>query len=767
MTTLFIAEKPELGRAIADAISTKQSRKDGYILINKQNISTNLASLKTSKQTSIKANQDILITWCFGHLLRLKNPDEYNKELKKWSFDTLPLPIKNMQLKPIEGKTKQVKIIKDLLKQASLIVNAGDPDEEGQLLVDEVLLYLKQNPYAENVKRILINDNTAKAVQKSLVNLKQNIDFKGLNDSAYSRSVADFKYGLNLTRAYTLKARESGNSSVLSVGRVQTPILNLVYTREQEVKNHVKEVFYNLKTDNNFTFNIPKNKLEDKLCKDHDYITQIQQQASSNNDFKITKIELKKEEVSPLLPYNLLELQADANKRYKLKPDHVKDLTQSLREKHKAITYNRSDCQYLTDEHYEQRKEVLKTIKDNLSSFNDIKTLYVNSINQASNKGDTVTLNSSLKSKAFNNANVSAHHAIIPTINNVDISKLSKDELNLYVMIAKRYLIQFLPNRVNEKTKYTAINSTKLEFNATTLKILSLGWQEFYFNKTMQESETEQENQEENSSKYSYKKGDNANFTSFNIAKGETKPKQLYTFATLLKQLTNVTAYVNDNKIKELFKQKDKDKKGESGGIGTPATRDAIIKNLFDRKFLQEQKGKILTTELGAEFLQILPQNAKSVDLTALWAEKQTNIKQGKLSVESFIQEIDNTVTGEIQNIKAIQLNIKPNIEQGKHKCKTCNIQNIVIKGKYGKFETCPKCRTIYKDPNNTTINPNLKLSKHSCPDCKAKNKDGKLIKRPSKKKDKQGKTIYWWGCSNFPSCKFTCFDNGGEPKLN
>ncbi len=717
MTTLFIAEKPELGRAIADAISSNQSKQDGYIKV-----------------------EDSIVTWCFGHLLRLKNPDEYDSNLKKWSFDTLPLPIKSMQLKPIEGKTKQINTVKDLIKQASVIVNAGDPDEEGQLLVDELLLYLKQDPYSSNVKRILINDNTSKAVQKSLANLKPNSEFKGLNDSAYCRSVADYKYGLNLTRAYTLKAKENNNSSVLSVGRVQTPILNLVYTREKEVKSHVKEVFYNLKTDNNFIFNIPKERQEDKLCKDVSYIEEIKQQASSNNDFKITSIEIKKEEVAPLLPYNLLELQADANRRYKLKPDTVKDITQSLREKHKAITYNRSDCQYLTDEHYEQKDEVINSIKSNLDIFSSLE------------------VDTGLKSKAFNNKNVSAHHGIIPTVNNVDTSKLTRDELNIYTLIAKRYLIQFLPNRVNEKTKYTAINNTKLEFNATTSKTLSLGWQEFYFGKEAIDKD-ESKTKEENSQTYSYKQGEPANFSAFNIAKGETKPKTLYTFATLLKQLTNVTPYVKDAKIKALFKEKDKDKKGESGGIGTPATRDAIIKNLFDRNFLQEQKGKIVTTSLGKEFLECLPESAKSVDLTALWAEKQSDIKANKLTTDEFIKEIDLVVESEVETIKNTNLNIKSNQELGKHKCKTCNVQNVVKTGKYGKFETCPKCRTIYKDENKTKA----EVSNHSCPSCK----EGKLIRRPSKKKNKQGKTIYWWGCSDFAKgCKFSCFDKNGSPDV-
>lgn len=612
MNYLYIAEKPDLARAIADAMPGSKVRGDGYIKVGNSTI-----------------------TWCFGHLLELKEPKEYNASYEKWSLDTLPFKISKLTYKPSKDKAKQIKIIKELATNSDIIVHAGDPDDEGQFLVDLLLDYIKNK---KPVKRILINDNTPNAVKKALNNLKDNKDFIGYKHSAMFRNQADWKYGLNLTIAYTMASRKNGYSpNVLSVGRVQTPILNLVYTREMEVKNHVKELYYNLVTNNFFKLDIPKEKLENSLCKDKDYIDEVQKDCLNYNNFKIANIEIKNIETPPLLPYNLLELQADAYKKFKYSPDEVKNITQKLRETYKAITYNRSDCQYLTNEHYENRLELIASIKKNLKEFNNIK------------------LDTSIKSRAFNNSNVSAHHGIIPTINKVEVTRFTKEELNIYKIIAEHYLIQFLPNKIVERTTYTAINTTKRTFRSSINKVLSLGWTEFY--KVL---EIEEEKEEENNNIYSYKKGEKACFTEFKVVESETKPKQLYTFATLLKDLTSVAKYIKDPSTKKLLVAKDKEKKGEQGGIGTPATRDTIIKRLFERGFLIEEKNKILTTELGKHFLNCLPDSAKTPDMTALWAEKQALLKESKITLEELLNEIDNFIDTQITDLKTGKITVKP-----------------------------------------------------------------------------------------------------------
>jgi DNA topoisomerase-3 len=656
MTRLYIAEKPELARAIVEGLGGTSTKGDGYIAVG-----------------------DNIITYCFGHLLTLKVPSDYNEEFKKWSLDHLPYNIP-ISLKPIEGKEKQLNIIGKLIKEADEIVNAGDPDEEGQLLVDEVLEYFNNN---KPVLRILINDNTKVSVEKAIANLKDNKDFKGLRDSAYVRNVGDFKYGFNFTVGYTKKAQEGGYiGKVLSVGRVQTPILNLVYNREMEVKNHVKELFYNITTDYGFKYNIPKDKLEDGICKDKDYLAGILEDAKDNNNFTIKSVEVKKQENQSPLPYNLLELQADAFKKFKYKPDQVKDITQSLREKHKAITYNRSDCQYLSEEHYDQRNDVIATIKQNLGL-------------------EVENIDTSLKHKAFNNANITAHHAIIPTINKVDVAAFTEQERNIYKLIADSYLLLFLPAEIVEKTTYLATNSTNLEFTTTTSKILSTGWKSY----KKVDNATDNEEEQENTNGLSYKQGEVANFKDFKLTESETKPKQLYTFATLLKDLTQVAKYVKNPDIKKLLLEKDKEKKGESGGIGTPATRDSIIKLLIDRGFMVEEKGKLITMPLGKDFLNVLPETAKTPDMTALWSEKQNEIKRAELSVEDFLKDIDSFIQQEINNLKTSKLNIASQgnattskTAEKEYRCPECSAGILKQKtGKYGKFWSCNACKTNFK----------------------------------------------------------------------
>lgn len=696
---LFIAEKPDLARAIADALEGRQIRGDGFIKVG-----------------------DDVITWCFGHLLALKNPDEYDAKYSSWRMADLPMDIQKLALKPIKGKENQVKIIKKLVSEATEIVNAGDPDEEGQLLVDELLEYFKNK---KPVGRILINDNTKPLVQKAIANIKNNKDFQGLRNSAYVRSVADWKYGLNLTRAYTLKARESAfNPNVLSVGRVQTPILNLVYEREIEVNSHVKENYYNIKgiKEVDFTFKIPKDKLEDKLLKDKDYAEEILKLSQENNLFKVESFEVNKEEIAPTLPYNLLELQADCNRRFKYKPDQVKDITQTLREKHKAITYNRSDCQYLSDEQHDDAPKLIPVIQANLSEYQG-------------EKFDT-----KIKSKAFNSKNVSAHHAIIPTQTKVDISRLTTEELNVYKVIAQRYLIQFMPNKINERTVISVKNNKTLEFVHNSIKNLSQGWYALMDNSTasMGEEKEEDEILEDEldlSLSDKFKVGEEFPFDELNLIESTTKPKQLYTFATLLKDLTSVAKYIKNPDIKKLLQEKDKDKKGESGGIGTPATRDTIIKLLIDRNFMAETKGKLTTTQLGKDFLNTLPDNAKKPDMTALWAEKQREIKHNNLSVEEFLNDIDSFVSQEIENIK--KMTIKMEIpESMQAKAKDYKGAKAVSKAGAGVKKVVKKIDKTYK-----------------CAKCK----DGYL-------QPKDGQYGKFWGCSSYPECKTTHKDMNGTP---
>ncbi|HED8351331.1 TPA: DNA topoisomerase III, partial [Campylobacter coli] len=538
---LFIAEKPELGRAIAEGLDGNYKSGEGYI-----------------------QKGDNIVTWAFGHILELAKPEEYDEKYKLWKLEDLPLPIKEFKYLPKKESKKQLKIICDLIHSDKItsIVNCGDADDEGQILVDEIIQYSKTS---KPVFRVLINDLTPKAVKEEIAKIKPNADFKGMSERGFARSQADWIVGINLTRAYTIMARKNGYEGVLSVGRVQTPILSLIVNRDKEFENFKSIDYYSLLGDFNINNNTIKARLktEDKIL-DENLAKEIKESCENQNAKINLKIENKKE--YPPLPYNLLVLQAECAKLFGFSPDKTLEITQNLREKHKAITYNRSDCQYLPETMFEQAPNILNIIKENLNSNDEIQALIASS-------------DLTIKSKAFNDANISAHYGIIPTQNKIS-SQLTQDELVVYNLIAKRFIIQFFHPR-EYQTNTINLEVNQRIFTATQNKTTKSGFRSLWQNV---DSEEEQENNENDINDLSIlKNGDIAKCSLIQIEKKQTKPRPYYTMTTLLKDLNSVAKYVSDERIKKLLMEKDKDKKGESGGIGTPATRSNHIKTLIER----------------------------------------------------------------------------------------------------------------------------------------------------------------------------------------
>lgn len=739
---LYIAEKPDVAKAICTALGGGFVSKDGYFL----------HPVKQDK-----------VTWCFGHMLALKEPDELDEKYKYWEMETLPIePVLPAPRKIPADKKKQVGIIRDLVKEAETIVHAGDPDDEGQLLIDELLRYFGNK---KPVMRVLINDNTPAVVQKAIANMKPNTGFEHLGWKAESRTIADLLFGCSLTRAYSLSEQaKSGEKQTFHIGRVQTPILGLVVRRDRENASHKKSYYYTITGD--FVFGgvaftakyqpkdgdptDEKGRLSDKIF--------TQNLANLLTD-KIAKILIAttehKKEPAPL-PYNLLKLQQEASRKFGYKPDDVMAITQSLREKHHLITYNRSDCQYLSDEQFDDVAGVLSAIAGTFHQMS----------------GACSNANPSQKGRVFNSAKVTAHHAIIPTQTVVNWFDLSDKEQNLYKIIARNYIAQFYPLYEYDETKImldVIVDGTPYQFSATARVDTALGWKKLYTNDVGNE-ETALPDDITQADLRSLKSSDMGKCAAATANEHETKPPALYTMTSLLGDLTKVAKYVKDPHLAKILKDKDKEKQGEHGGIGTPATRSAIINNLFERGYLIEKGKSIISTDKGKALYDLLDDKIRYPDMTAIWEEQQREIK-GEQDVYAFIQQMQSTTIAPTVNaLKANYTKPTPK-EKPSSPCPECGRPMYQKSGKFGLFWGCSgwndkenPCNHMMNDKDGKPVpkepKPAQNLSEFDCKKC-----GKKLIHR--KGTSKAGKPYSFFGCSGFPKCKQNYDEVDGVPKYD
>lgn len=613
-------------------------------------------------------------------------PENYNPEYKEWKIETLPLRLYPVKYQPVESAAKQVKTIIELIRRADVteIIHAGDPDDEGQLLVDEVLEYAGNT---KPVKRVLINDNTLPAVKKALANPKNNRDFRGLYLKALARSVADAIYGLSMTRAYTIPAKTKGYKGVLSVGRVQTPVLGLIVNRTRANKNHKSSFYYTMTGHFQRGADVIRANwkpgefapLTDRKLLDKTWANGTATSLAGKPATVEAAATDDKKTAAPL-PFNLVRLQQYMNKKFKMTAQKTLDITQQLREKYKAITYNRSDCSYLSDEQFSEAPQIIDALKSVFDQPMDIDT--------------------TRKSKAFNSAKVTAHTAIIPTVSVPDVNALSTDERNVYLAIAQHYLVQFMPEKAYQEVS-VAIQCGDESFYARARKTTDSGFEAFLGVENAGDDEAEVENDDSAFDLLcKIRTGETVTTKEVVVNEKKTTPPPLFTEATLLAALVRVADFVTDPVIKKLLKDKDRDKKDEHGGIGTPATRASILETLKKRNYITLEKGKLIPTDTGYALIDALPDIAVNPDMTALWAEKQTLIENGEMTIEQFVDELYNDLIPMISNANSAEIKVSPSAPSGQSQrlsspCPSCGKQ-IVIRPK-GYF--CTGCEfKIWKD---------------------------------------------------------------------
>lgn len=661
---LYIAEKPSMGLEIAKCLPGPMRRGDGFI--------------ETAGGT---------VTWGFGHLLRQAEPQEYDEKYKKWRAEDLPIVPQEWKLIVKASSKKQFGIVKNLIARADEIVHAGDPDREGQLLIDEMLDYVGNT---KPVRRILLNALDEKSIREANDHLRDNRDFAPLKESALARARADWLIGMNLSRAYTLAARRVGHDMTLPVGRVKTPTLALVVRREREIKDFHTTLYYTIKAEfvhanGRFTAVWKPGEEQAGLDAEGRLVDKMEAEAKlaafseTDGEGRIETYAKARKEEPPRLPFSLSSLQVLAGRRFGYEPQQVLDTAQALYEK-KLTSYPRSDCEYLPKNQLASAVTILKNLAEGeekeLSAW-------------------AMGADEKLRSRAWDDKKITAHHAIIPTTVKANPATLTPMQRDIYFLIAQAYLAQFYPAHVYDQTK-VGVRYGDERFTASGRTVRDMGWKALYAGKNADKEEPPES--DDTAALPAMKKGDPVRYGGGKLAEKQTKPPSRFTPATLLAAMKDIHKYVKDAEAKKRLRA--------VSGIGTEATRAAIIEDLIRRKFLKAQgKKKQLIPQSVAELLvDALPDAMTYPDKTAVWEDELAFMAAGGGGMERFLTQ-QAAFAGEL--------------------CEAALGVKMAVGGEY----CCPRCH------------------------------QGALTRRHGKNGD-------FWGCTNFPRCRLTCNDKNGKPDL-
>lgn len=635
---LVIAEKPSVARDIARVLHCNK-KTNNYIEGN-----------------------DYVVTWALGHLVTLADPEEYGKEYQTWSMDTLPMLPKHWKLVVIKQTGKQYHAIKDLIyrKDISDIIIATDAGREGELVARWIL---EKANNKKPLKRLWISSVTDKAILDGFAHLKPGKSYEPLYHAAVARAESDWIVGINATRALTCKY-----NAQLSCGRVQTPTLAMIAAREQEIRSFKPKSYYGLKAiADGITFTWTDKKSHSPRTFDKERLQKLQ--SSGKNDFVITDIQKKeKHSFSPAL-YDLTALQQEANQRYGYSAKQTLNIMQRLYENHKVLTYPRTDSRYLTE-------DMVGTLKERLQScaVGPYKRVALKLANKP------IKANKSF----VNNKKVSDHHAIIPTEQFVQLENMSNEERKIYDMVVRRFLAVLCPASEYEDTTVTAsCNNETFLAKGTIYK--TPGWREVYEDSNYSDVDCDEEElpmQTASDSLMKLKSGMQLCVKTFTITEGKTKPPAYFTEGTLIAAMENPVKYLA-NRDKTIVKTL-----GETGGLGTVATRADIIEKLFN-SFLMEKKGnEIHITSKGKQLLELVPEDLKKPELTASWELRLQAIAKGTQSDKQFMDEIQNYTKQLISEIKSANGTFRHD-NMTRTKCPDCGKFMLEVNGKHGKMLVC------------------------------------------------------------------------------
>ena len=671
---LFIAEKPSLARSIAAVLSKPQENNKLYI----------------------QAGDDI-VAWAAGHLLEQAMPEFYDEKYKRWNIADLPIFPEVWKMLVKKESKDLFDNLKKLLKKADVVVNAGDCDREGQLLIDEILDFCG---YKGEILRILISDTNPEAVKKALDNLKPDLDFHGDRDAALARSRADWLHGMNLTRLYTKLAEKNGyNGKPLRIGRVKTPVTALVVRRDEAIEAFVPKPFWTIEANiqvKNGSFNTTwkpndeqqgldeEKRLVDKSIAEN-LISRLKGKPAN-----ITKYESKKQSSKPPVGLSLPKLQMIASKKFDLSPAKTLEICQKLYEQG-ILTYPRSDCEFLPDAHQDDAEKV----------FAVIEKLSPAKIPQ--------TVDKKRKTPVFNSKKVEEHHAIIPSASCKISKQLEKDEALVFELVAKRYISFFMPDFEFLQVNINADIDGEL-FTASGRQILNDGWK--FVEKDLQDKDDEKDNNDDNSSAPLPETfdGENGSCNDIKLLEKKTKAPTNFTEATLLQAMNEVYRYVKDSEIRKILKETD--------GIGTAATQATILKELIDSGMLIKKGKNLISSQASRSLIHALPEKITLPDLTAVWETYFRKIKNSEMSIDEVIRYIEEAIRENINSAQPITVQStntensqksygKKSSQKSNVTCPRCGAPMFLRNGKNGSFWGCsnyPECKMTANDNNGKPI---------------------------------------------------------------
>lgn len=636
MKSLVIAEKPSVARDIAHVLKC------------------------TKKINGAIEGSQYIVTWGLGHLVTLADPEDYDKKYKEWKMEHLPMLPEQFKLEVIKQTAKQYGAVKSQIhrKDVGEIIIATDAGREGELVAR---LILEKAGSKKPIKRLWISSVTDKAIKEGFAHLKNGHEYDALYDAAMCRAEADWVVGINATRALTCKY-----NAQLSCGRVQTPTLAMIAKREAQIKSFVPKPYYGVTARNDrITLTWQERVSQSYRTFDKERAERIVTTLQGTDGVVKELKKVPKKSYAPAL-YDLTELQRDANKRFNYSAKETLNIMQRLYEQHKVLTYPRTDSRYISS-------DIVGTLKDRLSacSIGPYRKL----------AGQLLHKPFSAKMSCVNDAKVSDHHAIIPTEQYVQLDHMTVDERRIYDLVVRRFLAVLYPAFEYDQTKLTVVIGNE-QFAATGKVVKSEGWKVVYEQDKEDEEEFDDEKEIKGQELPELRVGEILKGLWLSIKEGKTKPPAPFNEATLLSAMENLSAYLetSDKTVAKTL--------GETGGLGTVATRADIIEKLFSG-FLLEKRGKdIYLTSKAKQLLELVPEGLKKPELTADWEMKLSRIAKGQLKRQAFMKEI-------ITYSKEVTAEIKAGEGKFRHdnltntKCPVCGKRMLAVKGKNSEMLVC------------------------------------------------------------------------------